>query len=143
MIEMDRLEEIALRLENMTASRPACRHGAKHGDAVVVDEGADVAVSLHPALATRIGGPAGEPLDAWSNTLVTSVMRILWDDPGSWTDEGMTDRAARARALSQQRSASIEPTIDLVAESPAPRRLGPPPIPESVASRPRMVERVA
>ena len=36
MIEMDRLEEIALRLENMTASRPACRQGAKHGDAVVV-----------------------------------------------------------------------------------------------------------
>ena len=143
MIEMDRLEEIALRLENLTASRPACEQGARHGDAVVVDEGADVAVSLHPALATRIGGPAGEPLDAWSNTLVTSVMRILWDDPESWTDEGMSDRAARARALRAQRSAPAEPVIDLVADASAPRRLGPPPIPESAAPQPRLSERVA
>lgn len=140
---MDRLEEIAARLENLTTDRSTWPEAARHGRAEVVDEGAELAVSLHPALATRIDGPAGEPLDVWSNTLVTSVMRILWEDPSAWSDEGMSDRAARARALRAQRTPTPEPYIDLVAEPATTRRLGPPPVPEMTGPRPRVADRVA
>lgn len=88
-----------------------------------------MAIAMHPALAARIDGPAELSLDEWSATLVASVMRILWDDPASWSDAAMNDRAARARALRK-------PAIDLTeAEREPTRATVPPPVPESFGPR--------
>lgn len=89
-----------------------------------------MAIAMHPALAARIDGPAELTLDEWSNTLVASVMRILWDDPASWSDAAMSDRAARARALRKPAA------IDLTQPEREPTRATvPPPVPESFGPR--------